>query len=251
MIELLIQNQPDDETCGPTSLHAIYHYYGLNLTLSEVIGSVKRSHSGGTLATLLGIDALKRGFHACIYINNVTIFDPTWFKKGEAPSELLIAKLKTQMRFKRNRGLIQTSKTAIEFMQLGGTFHFHTLTTSLLKRYFDEGIPILTGLSSTYLYESARESYTRTGVSYFDDIRGEPCGHFVVLLGYDEHHRLIVVADPHRENPISSNNYYKVSSQRLINAIMLGVLTYDATLLIIQPNLKVSNGNCDSLYKPN
>lgn len=45
----------------------------------------------------------------------------------------------------------------------------------------------------------------------------------------------MIVADPHRENPLSHDNYYKVSSNRLINAIMLGVLTYDANLLVIQP----------------
>ena len=57
----------------------------------------------------------------------------------------------------------------------------------------------------------------------------------MILCGYDEQKRHVVVADPHRENPLSHDNYYKVSSNRLINAIMLGVLTYDANLLIIQP----------------
>ncbi len=66
-------------------------------------------------------------------------------------------------------------------------------------------------------------------------MRGTPCGHFVVLCGYDKKNRRVVVADPHRQNPLSRNNYYKVGSNRLINAIMLGVLTYDANLLIIQP----------------
>ena len=37
MIELNIRTQPNDETCGPTSLHAIYHYYGKTITLNEVI----------------------------------------------------------------------------------------------------------------------------------------------------------------------------------------------------------------------
>ena len=33
MIDLKIQTQPDDETCGPTSLHAIYQFYGLDIPL--------------------------------------------------------------------------------------------------------------------------------------------------------------------------------------------------------------------------
>lgn len=52
---------------------------------------------------------------------------------------------------------------------------------------------------------------------------------------YDAKKRLVVVADPHPTNPLFKDNYYKVSVNRLINSIMLGVLTYDANLLIIEP----------------
>ncbi len=105
----------------------------------------------------------------------------------------------------------------------------------LLKNYFDQKTPILTGLSATYLYRCPREHFTPEGKSFYDDIHGAPCGHFVVLCGYDDLHRRVVIADPALENPLSHDSYYKVSIHRLINAIMLGVLTYDANLLIIEP----------------
>ncbi|KTC97572.1 C39 family peptidase [Legionella erythra] len=235
MIDLCINTQPDDESCGPTSLQAIYRFYGLDIPLDQVIQGVERSHSGGTLAPMLGKHALMHGFDTIIYINNLNIFDPTWFEQGEAKSTLLLQKLNTQMRYKRTAGVLQASKAYMEYVSLGGILRFRTLSVQLLKDYFKQGIPILTGLSATYLYRSARERYTSKGEAYYDDIRGTPCGHFVVLCGYDAKKRLIVVADPHRENPLSHDNYYKVSSHRLINAIMLGVLTYDANLLIIQP----------------
>ena len=59
------------------------------------------------------------------------------------------------------------------------------------------------------------------------------------MCGYDEKRRRVVVADPFRENPLSKNNYYKVSLARLINAIMLGAQTYDATMLMITPKEEV------------
>ena len=46
----------------------------------------------------------------------------------------------------------------------------------------------------------------------------------------------MIVADPYRENPISGDNLYVVRMDRLINSILLGVLTYDANLLVIYPD---------------
>jgi hypothetical protein len=44
-----------------------------------------------------------------------------------------------------------------------------------------------------------------------------------------------VVADPYQENPFYRNNYYEVKTTRLINSIMLGIVTYDANLLVVEP----------------
>ena len=238
-MDLIINTQPNDETCGATCLQAIYRYHGLEMSLADVIGGVERSLSGGTLSPLLGKHALMRGFNATIYINSLNIFDPTWFKQHTASPEVLITKLKSQSKFKRSKGLAQASRAYQEFLTLGGNVRFKTLDVKTLKDYFDKKLPILTGLNSTYLYRTSRECFTKEGESYFDDIQGEPCGHFVVLCGYDEHHKLVVVADPYRTNPFTQNNYYKVSCSRIINAILLGVTTFDANLLIIEKKISV------------
>lgn len=235
MIELIIQNQPDDETCGPTSLHAIYQYYGLNISIEQIIQNLERSISGGTLTPMLGVHALKQGFNATAYIYNLNIFDPTWFINNDADNQFLLDKLEAQLQYKHDQYIVKETIAYMEFLKLNGTIRFHSLNVDLLKKYFNKGIPILTALSATYLYRSPREVFTPEGKSIYDDVRGMPCGHFVVLCGYDENKRLVVVADPHATNPLSNNNYYKVSINRLINAIMLGVLTYDANLLIIKP----------------
>ena len=94
--------------------------------------------------------------------------------------------------------------------------------------------PMIAGLSSTYLYQSARE-YGPQGE--YDDVRGVPGGHFVVLFGYDNESRDVRVADPWQPNP-EKERYYEVGINRLICAILLGVLTYDANLLVISPSRK-------------
>ncbi|OGV26061.1 MAG: peptidase-C39 like family protein [Legionellales bacterium RIFCSPHIGHO2_12_FULL_37_14] len=238
MIDLNIRTQPDDETCGPTSLHAIYHYFGLTISLKDVIDTMEHSLSGGTLAPLLGKHALSHGFDATIYVNQLELFDPTWFNKSKASNEALMIKLKSQDKFKQSKNYISSSKAYQDFLELGGEIRFKTVDAQMLKEYFNKNVPILTGLNSTYLYRTSREMFTSSGESFYDDIQGSACGHFVVLCGYHEKRRHVIVADPFRENPISKNNFYKVSISRLINAIMLGAQTYDAALLIITPKEK-------------
>jgi hypothetical protein len=235
MIDLRMSTQPNDETCGATSLHAVYQYYGLNLPLEKIISDVERSLSGGTLAPMLGAHALKHGFSAHLYVYNLNLFDLSWFGNEHTDAQWLIEKLEAQMHHKNDPHITHASHALIKYLMLGGTISSSPLNDELLKKYFHKNIPILSALSATYLYRSQREWYTPEGKSVYDDIRGEPCGHFVVLCGYDAQHRLVVVADPHAENPLSHDNYYKVSINRLINSILLGVLTYDANLLIIQP----------------
>lgn len=231
-----ILSQPDDTTCGPTCLQAIYSYFGDNVPLGEVINSIDRLHHGGTLAVFLGCDALRRGFRVKLYTYNLLVFDPTWLEHGEVD---IPAKLRAQMEYKKSRRLQQASRGYIEFLKLGGKICFEDLRPGLIRRYLKRNIPILTGLSSTYLYRSMREYGPEDDE---DDLRGEPAGHFVVLCGYDRENRLIEVADPLHPNPSFPTNRYSVTAERVINAILLGVLTYDANLLIIEPDGKKAKG---------
>jgi len=102
----------------------------------------------------------------------------------------------------------------------------------LIRKYLNRAIPILTGLSATYLYRSPREFGPH---AEYDDIRGEASGHFVVLCGYDQKPKNVLVADPLLPNPVSDSHQYVININRVICAILLGILTYDANLLIIEP----------------
>ena len=46
---------------------------------------------------------------------------------------------------------------------------------------------------------------------------------------------LVRIADPYSGNPLCGSQYYTMPVQRLIYAILLGSMTYDANLLIVQP----------------
>ena len=235
MIPIKIHTQPDDSTCGPTSLHAVYRYFKDPISLSEVIKEVPYLEEGGTLEVLLACHALQRGYRARIYTYNLHIFDPTWFTLS---NEEIIWKLEQQMLIKKDSKLHRASHAYIDFLKLGGELRCRDLTKTMLREYFEKDIPLLTGLSATYLYQSAREIVDEQDNSLYDDVHGFPTGHFVVLCGFADDQKCIVVADPYRENPYFKDNYYEVKASHLINSIMLGMATFDANLLAIQPAIQ-------------
>ena len=224
-----IKAQPDMVTCGPTCLHALYQHYNDDISLKQVIQEVQQIKTGGTLAVMLGDHALQRGYNAHIYTYNLNVFDPTWFKFS---SRKMIELLKQQIRSKRNkRKLITECKAYIEFLEAGGKVKYAELNEELIKSYLQKSIPILTGLSATYLYGTPREIGE---TNKYHSIKGEPVGHFVVINGFDGKNDIVYLADPMNPNPLKSQ-YYNVKFDRLINSILLGIVTYDANLLIIEP----------------
>ncbi|GAB4387854.1 MAG: C39 family peptidase [Thermodesulfovibrionales bacterium] len=224
--------QPDETTCGPACLYAIYRYYGTDISLERVTSEVKRLKGGGTLEVFLACHALRQGYSALIYTYNLKVFDPTWFVPGTVD---IREKLKAQMEAKESPKLRTAIKGYLEFLELGGELRFEDLTTGLIRKYLNRSVPVLAGLSSTYLYRSPREYGPKAD---WDDIRGVASGHFVVLSGYDPEERSVFVADPLTPNPVSRDHYYAINIDRVICAILLGVLTYDASLLLIRPGRK-------------
>lgn len=230
-LELGILPQPDDTTCGPTCLHAVYRYFGDQIELQTVIEQIRRLEHGGTYAVFLGSHALRRGYKARLYTFNLQVFDPTWFALSNRD---MIERLRAR---RAARGgdkapFARVIDAYLEFMIAGGEVLFEDLTAKLIRKWLKRGVPILTGLSSTYLYRCMREYGPQMDD---DDLRGEPTGHFVVLCGYDKEDRTVLVADPMHPNPAFQGLQYVVEIDRLVCSILLGILTHDADLLILEP----------------
>jgi hypothetical protein len=228
-IDIDVLGQPDDATCGPTSLHSVYRYYGDDISLEQVIQEVHKFEDGGTLAVWLGTHALSRGYDALVYTCNLQLLDPSWFV---TPNVDLVQKLQEQLKWKSDDKLVRTSHAFIDFIQKGGKLRLEDVTRDVLRKWLSQGYPILTGLSSTFLYRAPREV---PPAQVPDDVSGLPTGHFVILCGYDRHKKTVTVADPLTQNPYSLSRKYDVHIDRVICSILLGVLTYDANFLIIKP----------------
>jgi hypothetical protein len=244
-VHLEILPQPNDTTCGPTCLQAVYGYYGDHVPLEQVIDECPRLEEGGTLAPLLARHAQQRGYRATIFAYNLNVFDPVWFDaRGNAVADIR-EKLLAQIEAKDRPRLRRACEAYVDFLHRGGQLRMEDLTPGLLRRHLSRAIPILTGLSSTFLYRAAREIGPLCAP---DDVRGLPTGHFVVLCGYDRARKLVRIADPYLPNPLApQDHYYTIDVDRVVCAILLGALTYDANLLILQPGRRkgMSHGDAD------
>ena len=226
--------QPDDVTCGPTSLHAIYHHYGYQISLHRLISEIEMLEGGGTLGVFLGLDALKRGFDATIHSVNLEIFDPTWVNLS---MQALADKLRQEYAAKHRAKLRVAIKAYLRFIELGGIVSLKDFKPGLFDRYFKKNVPLIAGVSTTFLYQSKREYTNSDNMSVFDDIHGDPMGHFVVVYGENEEKKFLI-ADPDCTNPIAHDHYYAVERNRLVHSILLGILTYDSLILAVQPKKK-------------
>lgn len=225
--------QPDEVTCGPTCLRKVFSYFGLNDTLEEIIAALERNEDGGTLAVYLGMVALKRGLRARIYSYDLRIFDPTWYTLDEPA---LKAKILARYRHLRDEKRRRAAAAYVKFLDMGGELAFQELRHTLLKQIIDRGHPVLAGLSATYLYGQSRERWDATLRRHVDDdVAGEPTGHFVVISGYQHWGRRVTVVDPFEHAPADEAGLIQVDTDRLINAILLGDVTYDAVLLEVWP----------------
>ena len=244
-LDFSIRPQPTDSTCGPTCLHSVYRFWGDTISLSQTISDIGELSIGGNLAVQLACHALRRGYEATIYSYNLQLFDPSWFRE---PDIDLSAKLRQQLASKAsqsNRGsneherLRVSTESYLEFLSLGGQVRMPTLDENLIVETLVRGVPILCGLSATYLYRERRErsqtpdSSGRTSTP--DDINGDPVGHFVVLYGYDMAKAHVLIADPLLSNPLGEEHTYAASLAKVSAAIFLGIVTYDANLLTIAP----------------
>jgi hypothetical protein len=231
MLKLTIAAQPDGVSCGPSSLHALYHYFGDTITLAQTIGEVSYLETGGTLGVLLGCHALERGYRATLHSVNIQVLDPTWVSGSR---ENLAAKLRLQEQRNNDPKIKMTSAAYGRFLEGGGELIFGEVSFGTLSSYFDAKLPVLSGLSATYLYKNMRDYTGEKQQVIYDEWRGAPSGHFVVLRGCNKKKREVHVADPYTPQPLSVDRYYSLSFSHWLHAHLLGIITYDAELLVIQ-----------------
>ena len=220
--------QPDDVTCGPTCLLQVLRFYGDETSFEGVQAVTPRNPDGGTLGVFLGTAARRLGLAARIWSYNLRVFDPTW---AALEPLALRAKLLQRAGAVPKPKLPEACRAYADFLDSGGELSFEELSADVLDAALARGHPVLCGLNGTYLYGLPRE---RPDDNEYDDVAGHPVGHFIVICGRDDAGRFLV-RDPASDVPFSDDGRYAVEPQRLIHAILLGIVSYDAVLLELWP----------------
>lgn len=227
-LPLDMPRQPTDSSCGPTCLHAIYRYYGMESDLDRLIDEIPQVEEGGTQLVHLGQHALRRGLSTRLISYNLRVFDPTWWTLD---ADELRGKLERRIGFLPSERLVAHHRAYLEYLELGGQLDFFDLHPGTLAQLLAQRVPVIAGLSATYLYHASRELPDGRD----DDVAGFPIGHFLVVIGWDAASQEVIVSDPFERNPFNPYGEYHVNVQRFINAVLLGIVTYDANLLLITP----------------
>ena len=183
-----MRRQPNETTCGPTCLHAIYDYYEDAVPLEQVIAETPMIDNGGTYAPFLGCHALKRGYTATMYTWDLMMFDPSWFAAGAPPMVDRLtqqAELKSDPRVQRRIARVSRIRRTRRRRSVSAISPRRSCAASCAA-----ACRCSRDFSSTYLYRMRREFGPNDKP---DDLRGEPAGHFVVLSGYHRQDRLVRV----------------------------------------------------------
>jgi len=223
--------QPDDVTCGPTCLLQVLRYYGDDIPFDRLLALTPRNPDGGTLAVYLGLTARRLGYHVQVTCWNLRVFDPTW--EGLSPPALrekLVARAGAVSKPKLRAACEAYARLLAEG---GQVVLLPEPTVHLLTAPLRRGHPVVCGLNATYLYRLMRE---RADDQEDDDVAGDPVGHFVVACGYRPEAEQVVLCDPARHiPPPTTEGRTLVPARRFMDAILLGIVSYDAVLLEIWP----------------
>ena len=140
-------------------------------------------------------------------------------------------RLVRQREIKSDARLQHVTEGYLEFLRRGGELKLADLSFEMVQGFLMKKMPLLTGLSSTYLYRNSREYGPEDRP---DDLRGGPAGHFVVIAGFDTSNNSVLVVDPYQPNPYTAHAYW-IPADRMIGAVLLGIVTHDANVLVISP----------------
>lgn len=231
LLKFTMHQQPDGVSCGPTCLNAIYQYWGNQGELQHIRHEIDYTETGGTLAVLLGKHALKQGFKAKLQSVNIEIVDPTWFA---CERDILMGKLLTQLAHTSDLKKRKTTQAYFDFLELGGEIQFFNLTFEFIQQAIEQGVPILSGVCATWLYQNMRDYTDGDNRVVYDEWLGKPTGHFVVIYGYEPQKQLLYIADPYLPHPLSNSHHYTISFSHWLHAHLLGIMSHDAELLMIK-----------------
>ena len=221
-----IQKQPTDDTCGATTLHAMYQHLGVDVPIDILVKTITQFPNGGTADVYLAMDALERGLKVTVYTSNIRVFDPSWLG---LPQERLVDRLYKFSEYIRDKDLIVSQIAGLfsMFVRMGGRVRINLDDMGNLITALRYG-PVIAGVSYDWLMGEERDN------------GGDLTGHFIIVDSYDDASETFTISDPWDGK---KGQHYKVSYGLMNKALLLGTLTNDGSFILIEKGNDGNQGN--------
>lgn len=227
-MRLNILPQINHQLSGAETLRGIYAYYGEDISMDDLVVSTTRFSNRRLRPLALAIDALERGYAVTVHCCDTRIFDLSWMG-------LVSSELKEKLEYHKSKAdsvhLTQTFDAYIQILEKGGTIDLSEINRAVIRKAVELKAPIIAAVSATHLFHSKREYLDSKDRPVLDDAKGKTAGHLVAVTAWVG--KEITLHDPYLANPITGKAKYKVYISRLMRSILLGVLSYDAQMVVI------------------
>lgn len=207
--------------CGPISVYTIHQFFGTTITTAEILKDLGVSTKTSTFPSQLAQHLRSFPYDVQLLTSCSYLVSPHWIGK----SSLFIAEELQQWLVHHKRSPWRKGAQFLrDYLASGGMIKIINLTTHILDEYLEGGYLILACLEESWLWGRRKI----VGKAFFDDVKGSPRGHFVVLFDGNDHE--YAISDPFPTGlPGRSGNYF-VSK----DTVMISILLWGATVVAVK-----------------
>lgn len=227
LLEVARLPQPTQSSAGPTSLRMILAFHGMAVPHDEMLEVLPLDPEDGARGPQIGLAALRCGFQVTIIPYERCILRPQWSTLPPATLLEHLERVGLDGSDAGPRGEGVLARIYADYLRAGGELRFAPLSRELLVSYLQQHTPLIAALDAEYLYAASTAA---------DHEAGPRQAHFLVVGGYDAATDEFAVSDPWYDIPLANTGgRYRIPSDRLVTAVLLGAEANDAELIAIRP----------------
>lgn len=215
------QQMVGSSSCGPVSLYNIYEHFGIKTSLHQILNDLKIDDKKATYPAQLAVDIKKHGLSTILLTSSPRLVAPNWVNHE---NKEIIEKLSKWLKKHKNDKWSGNVKHLLTYLKHNGDILITDLTTKLIDEYLDQGYLVMPCLEDSWIWGQRKIK----GKAEFDDIAGEPRGHFVVVYGKEDNEYL--VSDPYPTGLQNREGIYRIDKDKLLVA----TLFWSATIVAVK-----------------
>ncbi|MBD3280341.1 hypothetical protein GF389_02360 [Candidatus Dojkabacteria bacterium] len=199
--------------CGPLCLVNIFENLGDKALVEDIMEDLGVTENEITYLPQLALYAHKNNLKIKYLQSNPREISPNW--KGLESDKYLETLKKFQEEMDKESIWKKNLKFLIEYIEAGGEIEVDDLSREKISQYLAEGYVVLAAVEQTWLWGKRKVK----GKIEYDDLKGKPSGHFVVI--YKEDGDDFLVSDPYPTGLEGKEGLYRVSKDTMLVSILV------------------------------